>query len=586
MWKQWSKAALLAFGLCLPLSVQADADAAGQNQVVKASGSVYRLWGGVPLPQSFIAQAFDQHMLNEINSKGYLQQRAANGQPFLFFKQGGKLYLYLGHGSGYLISEQGHIVTNEHVANIKTGDANIDRLGPAQIFLVRSLAPTLELMPAKTIVMDAAKDLAVVQVAGLQGVPLQLADGGFIEATLPVFSVGFPGASDDLTAERGFGDPVSFLRPTLAEGTLKRLFRSQSGSEVWEHHAPMSGGNSGGPLVNRCGQVVGTNFAGHREQQNSLLAVANPELTALLKSRQLPFFQAEGQCLDAAAASTAKQLQSLYWVVGALFLLALGGAVYLMRLKSQVKAGQNPPINSQLIRKIVGMQQGGQPARQQTDAARHAGSADSAVLAAAVAGVPDIVLRRGQTLVVGRGSQADVVLNHPQISSRHLKLSFDGSRIEAEDLGSLNGTFVNGGKIGCVSLRPGDLVRLTADEGIAAFRVQAGAVPPPAATRKAVSTATLQPLGAGLPAVVLHTGRPLTLGRSADNDVVINHPQVSGRHCRLTLTAEGKVLLEDLQSTNGTFVDAFDNRISHAELREGQTVYLATQDTAFKLNRL
>ena len=359
MWKKWCQAVglVLSLGL-LPLAAKANPPV-NHNQVVQAGESVYRLWGGIPLPSEVVGQVLNQQILSEINNKGFVRAQMADGSVMLFFKHGGRVHLMIGHGSGYLVSDQGHVVTNEHVANMKAGSPDIDQFGAAQIFVVRSISPNLEVLPSKILVMDAAKDLAVIQVDRLTGTPLQLADADYIQPTLPVFSVGYPGASDDLTAQRGFGDPVGFVKPTLAEGTLKRLYRNNDNTEVWEHHAPISGGNSGGPLVNRCGQVVGTNAAGHREQQNSLLAVSNQELLALLGSRQLSIGQAKGECLDAATLSTTRQLQSLYWVVGGLFLLALGGGFYLMRLKSQVKAGQNPPINSQLIRKIVGMQQPG-----------------------------------------------------------------------------------------------------------------------------------------------------------------------------------------------------------------------------------
>lgn len=46
-----------------------------------------------------------------------------------------------------------------------------------------------------------------------------------------------------------------------------------------------------------------------------------------------------------------------------------------------------------------------------------------------------------------------------------------------------------------------------------------------------------------------------TLGRSPDNAVCINKPQVSGHHATLTVVSENLMLLEDHDSTNGTFVN-------------------------------
>jgi hypothetical protein len=46
-----------------------------------------------------------------------------------------------------------------------------------------------------------------------------------------------------------------------------------------------------------------------------------------------------------------------------------------------------------------------------------------------------------------------------------------------------------------------------------------------------------------------------TLGRNPDNTIIINKPQVSGHHATLTVISENIMLLEDHNSTNGTFVN-------------------------------
>jgi len=47
----------------------------------------------------------------------------------------------------------------------------------------------------------------------------------------------------------------------------------------------------------------------------------------------------------------------------------------------------------------------------------------------------------------------------------------------------------------------------------------------------------------------------MTIGRLPDNDIVIDYPAVSGRHCKITLVGE-TYFVEDLNSTNGVFVNA------------------------------
>ena len=569
----WRKLLLLSF-LMLPWQAGAN-----QPDVLGAAKSVYRLWIAVPLPTQIATQIVNQQMLSEINNKGYVRGTLQNGQELTLFKQNGQLYLFAGHGSGYLVSKDGHIVTNDHVANADLGE-EMAQFGKPQVFVVRSLAPRLELTSTQQIYSDSAKDLSLLQANGLTGEPLPLAAEKFVQPTLPVFSIGFPGASDDLISGGGFGDPEAYLQPAIAEGTLKREFKNHENRSYWEHHAPISGGNSGGPLVNRCGQVVGTNEGGHKEQINTVIAVANSELAPILKSHNVKFTQAENECVDSATANTNRQLTLLYGGMGLLVLLAAGGGIYLLRLKKQVRAGANPPINSQLIRRIVGAQQA-QQARQapvQPVPPAQAGASGSVTLTA-LCGGSNIVLQAGKPVIIGRSAPASVIINQAQVSARHAQLLFDGRQVRVEDLGSTNGTYVNGSKVTRAVLNAGDVLQLTADENIARFSMGS---PQAAQTRIA---ATLQPLGAGLPAIALYPGQTVRIGRNSSNDVVINRQQVSGSHCRISVDATGNIVLEDLQSTNGSFVDSLEQRISRTTLRPGQTIYLANRDIAYQLTQ-
>ena len=62
--------------------------------------------------------------------------------------------------------------------------------------------------------------------------------------------------------------------------------------------------------------------------------------------------------------------------------------------------------------------------------------------------------------VVGRGTDADLQLLDQGISRRHLDIQFDGTTATAYDLGSTNGTTVNGHDVGSQVLRHGDVIRV------------------------------------------------------------------------------------------------------------------------------
>jgi hypothetical protein len=73
----------------------------------------------------------------------------------------------------------------------------------------------------------------------------------------------------------------------------------------------------------------------------------------------------------------------------------------------------------------------------------------------------ELVLPRRERTLLGRSRECDVPLPAPAVSSRHALLAYRDGRWTVADLGSLNGTFVNGRRIvDAVAVRPGDELRL------------------------------------------------------------------------------------------------------------------------------
>ncbi len=67
-------------------------------------------------------------------------------------------------------------------------------------------------------------------------------------------------------------------------------------------------------------------------------------------------------------------------------------------------------------------------------------------------------LRMNREIIIGRSSDADMVLVEDMVSRRHAKISTMGGEVVLEDLNSTNGTFVNGERIKRVTLRVGDRI--------------------------------------------------------------------------------------------------------------------------------
>jgi len=83
---------------------------------------------------------------------------------------------------------------------------------------------------------------------------------------------------------------------------------------------------------------------------------------------------------------------------------------------------------------------------------------------------------------------------------------------------------------------------------------------------------------AGEPPVILRlaTGAVKTLGRTARADFILDAPLVSRLHCRLSADASGQLVVEDLDSQNGTFVNG--KKVDRATLKSGDRLTVGRVD--------
>lgn len=91
-------------------------------------------------------------------------------------------------------------------------------------------------------------------------------------------------------------------------------------------------------------------------------------------------------------------------------------------------------------------------------------------------------LRMNREIVIGRSSDLDMVLVEDMVSRRHAKITTDETDIYIQDLGSTNGTFVNGEKIAKSPISEGDrilvgtsIIKLVAVDGVAQTTTEAEA---------------------------------------------------------------------------------------------------------------
>ena len=404
-----------------------------------------------------------------------------------------------GRGSGLIINDSGLVGTNHHV------------IDGASTFAVR-ISGQDRRVDATVLWHSASLDLALLLAPGLGGTPVTLSSAP-LEQFDKVFAVGFPGIADYGGQDQG--------RASVNAGVIGNLIHNTwpDGSqplEIVQHDAAVNPGNSGGPLFDACGAVVGVNTMAINPGAGAgyFLASRITELMRVLGERTDPFASSDIDCIEQTeadalireqaeeatqkaeqaaeiASDTRQQIDATqeqidqelkgrdtrFWMMSAVMALGLAIAMaFALRKQPRERivqaVGHVGERLSQVYRarvKDVGhvgerlsqIYRDGRMRGPRRGIAMSGFSPDGQPLKVSLAGRQFARQRHG--LTIGRSADlVDAILSDPHVSRRHLRIRWAGKRFEVEDLNSSNGTIVNGQRLEPFrryALGTGDVVR-------------------------------------------------------------------------------------------------------------------------------
>ncbi len=181
---------------------------------------------------------------------------------------------FVGHGSGIVVAPN-KVLTNAHVVELVRDEPNIV-IGVVPPEGKRSYG-------ARIIAFSPGNDLALLEIKGGTLPPATF----FATATQDgqgVFAIGYPG-NVDRAQGMVLADIIQPMSPVKTQGAIS-TGRSSKQYDTVLHTAPMAAGNSGGPLVDACGRVLGVNSFGSISDGNDAeygFAVSNREVSSFLR---------------------------------------------------------------------------------------------------------------------------------------------------------------------------------------------------------------------------------------------------------------------------------------------------------------
>ncbi|NJM50097.1 MAG: trypsin-like peptidase domain-containing protein [Sphingomonadales bacterium] len=204
----------------------------------------------------------------------------------------------IGHGSGLVVAPD-KIITNAHVVEESLHNESITFL------IVPSQGR--ESYSATLVKWSPENDLALLQLQGSERLPAASLLLSSVPDGSDVFAIGYP-ANVDIAMQLDEAETMRPQTPVKTRGTISSG-RSAKAFDTILHTAPIAPGNSGGPMVDACGRVVGINSFGSTNENGGsefYFAISVKELTAFLRSQKVAYTSVSGPCRSVAELTAAE----------------------------------------------------------------------------------------------------------------------------------------------------------------------------------------------------------------------------------------------------------------------------------------
>ncbi len=363
-------------------------------------------------------------------------QNARNGVVRVLCQGEDENGTFISTGSGFAIGREGeavcYFVTNNHVICH----------APENVYIIlESLEEQSSIIQAHVEQTWTSPDLAILKIDTpiTQRIALPMLSGTQLEVTQGVYALGFPGVSDNMN-DNGGTCPSTIDDITVTSGTVTKTSTKLLDTVCVQIDAVINHGNSGGPLVDEEGQVMGINTYGAVNQDGTAAdgmnyAIYIDYVMEYCDSSNIPYYQLSQEAILSSEEKETKSVDGInYYMVLSFIILVIIIVRLLLKKNKTNKAGISHHETN---------------LNHKTPDSQHR---DGTGISKQITGIDGVYAGNSfpvkDRIIMGRASdKCNIVFppNTPGVSGLHCELRNTKDHLELFDRGSTYGTYLGEG---------------------------------------------------------------------------------------------------------------------------------------------